>query len=418
MHRVLDAFLHTWPVRLAIVHSDHPTGAERHAAEWAHRHRDHRVTQESLKAACGADLCIAFIRDASPGATQRADAAHAAGIPTIRYTATARHSTKGDSVSDHLRTALELARIGVPVLPLRAGKVPFGNCPACAGSACGGRPNMKTAGPCRCPRVCHAWAAATTDTAVINSPEWARAWRQAVAVAYHPGGAGLTVVDLDDDAAVTWARATLPLTKVVATTRGEHWIYHGAMRSANHVRPGVDIKSHMSYARWLGRGTGRMTPLSEAVRALVNREEQETTPPGGAVVSSSLPAPTGWTRSVATGCRHTDSYVHTGLERGIATVLDHTNTGAGSSAYGVARFLAKQHSGCPGPCGLDALGEHIVAAAVEVGVPEPYARRAVRNGLADASPRAHIRTPPNGGREDSSMSTTPPAPANTRVGAA
>src|SRR5690606_36742059 len=94
------------------------------------------------------------------------------------------------------QTALSLAASGVPVLPLRRGKVPFGNCPACAGNACGGRPNMKTPGTCRCPDVCHAWAAATTDPAVIVSPAWAAAWRRSVCVGYHPGVAGLTVVDL------------------------------------------------------------------------------------------------------------------------------------------------------------------------------------------------------------------------------
>ncbi|MEU6448447.1 bifunctional DNA primase/polymerase [Streptomyces sp. NPDC046979] len=169
-------------------------------------------------------------------------------------------------------TALNLAASGVPVLPLRRGKVPFGNCPACADNACGGRPNMKTPGPCRCPGVCHAWAAATTDPAVIVSPVWAVAWRQAVCVAYHPGGAGLTVVDLDDADAITWARTALPSTRTVPTTRGEHWIYRGAMASRNAVRPGVDIKSTMAYVRWLGPGTGTMAALPDAVRALAVKE--------------------------------------------------------------------------------------------------------------------------------------------------
>ncbi|MEU1261482.1 bifunctional DNA primase/polymerase [Streptomyces cellulosae] len=170
------------------------------------------------------------------------------------------------------RTALSLAAAGVPVLPLRRGKVPFGNCPACAGNACGGRPNMKHAGPCRCPGVCHAWAAATTDPAVITSPRWVPAWRQAVCVGYHPGGASLTVVDLDDADAIAWARTALPATRTVATTRGEHWIYRGAMRSVNAVRPGVDIKSTMAYARYLGPGTGALADLPDAVRALAVRE--------------------------------------------------------------------------------------------------------------------------------------------------
>ncbi|AWI29781.1 bifunctional DNA primase/polymerase [Streptomyces tirandamycinicus] len=173
-----------------------------------------------------------------------------------------------DIRGEHLRTALSLAASGVPVLPLRAGKVPFGNCRHCADNACGGRPNMKTPGPCACPGPCHAWAAATTDPDVISSGPWRRAWLTASAVAYHPGGAGLTVVDLDNADAIEWARKTLPATQTVPTTRGEHWLYLGAMQSANRVRPGVDVKSTMAYARWLGPGTGTMTALPDTVRGL------------------------------------------------------------------------------------------------------------------------------------------------------
>ncbi|MFI1849712.1 DNA primase [Streptomyces sp. NPDC020480] len=281
---------------------------------------------------------------------------------------------------DRLRTALELAAAGLPPLPLRRGKVPFGNCRACAGRppACGGRPNMKDPGPCQCPAVCHAWAAATTDPAVITSPAWAPAWRQAVAVAYHPGGAGLTVVDLDSPAAVAWARETLPATRTVATTRGEHWIYRGAMQSANSVRPSVDIKSRMAYARWIGPGNGAMADLPPAVRSLVMREEAT---PARARVASSSPQRATWDRTVATGCRHTERYVLTGLARGLTKVRSHAETGAGSQAFGVARFLGAQHAQCPGPCDLDGIREDIVAAAVSVGVPEAYARRAVANGF-------------------------------------
>ncbi|KKD07135.1 bifunctional DNA primase/polymerase [Streptomyces sp. WM6386] len=284
-----------------------------------------------------------------------------------------------------LNAALALAAAGFPVLPLRAGKVPFGNCRTCKTNACGGRPNMKTAGPCRCPAPCHAWAAATTNPHVLTSLAWAPVWREAVAVAYHPGGAGLTVVDLDNAAALAWARVTLPATRTVPTTRGEHWLYRGAMPSANAVRPGVDIKSLMQYARWLGPGTGRMALLPEAVRTLVVKED--TTPAPGEVASS-VPARATWSREVATGCRHTERYVRTGLERGLAMVRARIESGAGSQAFGVARFLAAQHTGCPGPCGLAAIGEEIVTAAVLVGVPEAYARRAVTNGLEAAVERA------------------------------
>ncbi|MYR36543.1 DNA primase [Streptomyces sp. SID4944] len=178
----------------------------------------------------------------------------------------------------HLAVALDLARRGVPVLPLRAGKVPFGNCSGCRANACGGRPNMKTPGPCTCPAPCHAWAAATTDPNVVTGPPWSSAWKQAAAVAWHPGGIDLTVVDLDHADAVAWARRTLPITRTVATTRGEHWIYQGSMPSANGVRPGVDIKSLMSYVRWLGHGVGSATALPDAVRALILKKPSPVRP--------------------------------------------------------------------------------------------------------------------------------------------
>ncbi|MFJ6507603.1 bifunctional DNA primase/polymerase [Streptomyces sp. NPDC091879] len=210
-------------------------------------------------------------------------------------------------MSEHRATALSLAARGVPPLPLREGKVPFGNCPACAKNACGGRPNMKTPGPCGCPAPCHGWAAATTDPGVIGSPAWARAWRDAAGVAYHPGGAGLTVVDLDNAEAIAWARAHLATTRAVQTTRGEHWLYRGTMQSANAVRPGVDIKSAMQYARWLGPGNGSMAVLPDAVRALTVKDPS-TVHRAPQALSASLGAARG-------ECPHrTPTY----LDRGIA----------------------------------------------------------------------------------------------------
>ncbi|WP_415923255.1 DNA primase [Streptomyces sp. NE06-03E] len=141
-----------------------------------------------------------------------------------------------------------------------------------------------------CPRPCHAWAAATTDPATLTGPAWASAWKQTNAVAYHPGGTDLTVVDLDHAAAITWARETLPATRTVPTTRGEHWIYRGAMQSANAVRDGVDIKSTMAYARWLGPGTGTMTDLPDPVRALIVKAPATVRPTPHAVT---VPPPAG-----------------------------------------------------------------------------------------------------------------------------
>ncbi|MFF9329447.1 bifunctional DNA primase/polymerase [Streptomyces sp. NPDC014776] len=242
------------------------------------------------------------------------------------------------SGNDHLRAALHLAAVGLPVLPLRRGKVPFGNCQACVDNACGGRPNMKTPGPCQCPGVCHAWAAATTDPHVLTSPSWASAWRQAVCVGYHPGGAGLTVVDLDDADAIAWARTTLPTTRTVATTRGEHWIYRGVMTSRNGVRPGVDIKSTMAYARYLGPGTGTLTDLPDAVRALAVKAPSPVRP---APYSVTAAAPAGGGR-----CPHrTPAY----LERGIAMAeqrITEARSGVHATVYRTFLAVLYRHGRC------------------------------------------------------------------------
>ncbi|MFE2548502.1 bifunctional DNA primase/polymerase [Streptomyces sp. NPDC059355] len=234
------------------------------------------------------------------------------------------------SATAHLRTALWLAGTGVPVLPLRAGKGPMGNCASCRDTSCGGRPNMQTPGPCTCPRPCHAWAAATTSPGVLSSAPWAGAWRQAAAVGYHPGGAGLTVVDLDHADAVAWARENLPATRTVATTRGEHWIYLGTMRSVNGVRDGIDLKSTASYARWRGVGTGTMQPLPDTVRALADKTPAVARPAGGTVT---VPRLAGGGK-----CPHRSPVY---LERGIA-MAEQRITAAASGVHATAyrTFLA------------------------------------------------------------------------------
>ncbi|MER5571462.1 DNA primase [Streptomyces goshikiensis] len=257
----------------------------------------------------------------------------------------------------HLRTALWLAELGLPALPLRDGKLPFGNCRACAKSACGDRPSMKAVGPCQCPAPCHAWAAATTDPTVLISPAWARAWRQAEAVAYHPGGGGFTVVDLDNADAITWARQNLPTTKVVATTRGEHWIYRGAMQSANKVRPGIDIKSLAAYARWYGPGTEAITALSDDVRALAVKDERAPRPAAHAIT---VPRVAGGGE-----CRHrTPAY----LERGIAMAeqrIKEASEAIHNAVYRMFLAVLSVHGRCG--CLTDAHIKRLFTAAQEKG---------------------------------------------------
>ncbi|WEO97853.1 bifunctional DNA primase/polymerase [Streptomyces sp. FXJ1.172] len=256
-------------------------------------------------------------------------------------------------MNERLRTALELAASRIPVLPLRAGKVPFGNCRRCADNACGGRPNMKNPGPCNCPGPCHAWAAATTAPHVISSGLWRRAWLQAEAVAYHPGGAGLTVVDLDNADAIAWARENLPTTQVVPTSRGEHWLYLGAMQSANAVRPGVDIKSTMAYARWLGFGTGTMAYLPDAVRTLVV-SRPATVRPASPTITATAPAG-------SAECPHrTPTY----LERGIAMAeqgITEATSGVHNTVYRTFLAVLSTHGRCG--CLTDAHVARLFAAA-------------------------------------------------------
>ncbi|WP_309030680.1 bifunctional DNA primase/polymerase [Streptomyces alfalfae] len=254
-------------------------------------------------------------------------------------------------MSEHLRTALDLAASQIPVLPLRAGKIPFGNCRRCTDNACGGRSNMKTPGPCACPGPCHGWAAATTDPDVITSGVWRHAWQRAGAVAYHPGGADLTVVDLDDADAIAWAREHLPATQTVPTTRGEHWLYLGTMPSANAVRPGVDIKSTMAYARWLGYGTGTLTALPNVVRELLVKKPAAVRP-----ATVTVPVSSG-----GGTCRHrTPAF----LERGVAMAeqrITEATSGVHATVYRTFLAVLSTHGRC-GCLGQDHIARLFAAA--------------------------------------------------------
>ncbi|MGW2614670.1 bifunctional DNA primase/polymerase [Streptomyces sp. NPDC001500] len=274
-------------------------------------------------------------------------------------------------MSERLRTALRLAASGVPAMPLRAGKLPFGNCPACVRNACGGRPNMKTPGPCACPQPCHGWAAATTDPHVLNSPAWACAWREAAAVAYHPGGAGVTVVDLDNADAIAWARQTLPATRTVTTTRGEHWIYRGTMASSNAVRSGVDVKSLMQYARWLGSGVGVTASLPDVVRALAVKE-----PSSAHRAPQALSVPL---RGHGGACPHrTPTYLDRGIAMAVQRITDARST-IHATVYRTFLAVLSTHGGCG--CLTDAHVARLFTAAQAKGETPRHCTEAWTNAL-------------------------------------
>jgi hypothetical protein len=109
------------------------------------------------------------------------------------------------------------------------------------------------------------------------------------------------------------------------------------MTSRNKVRPGVDVKSSMSYARYLGPGTGRMVDLPDTVRALAAKTRSSARPVPHADVS---------TRSGGGQCPHRTPVF---LDRGIAMAeqrITEASSGVHATVYRTFLAVLSTHGRC------------------------------------------------------------------------
>jgi hypothetical protein len=339
---------------LVIVHGACPRGAdaiadawcrsagitvERHPADWSTgRSAGHR--RNAAMVGTRPDLCLAFIRSASPGATGCAALAERAGIPTIRRTC----STGSPARDSYLDAALRYAEDGWPVFLLGRSKRPVANCANC--------PSVRVdpshdAAACLC-LTCHGPYAASTDPARIGAM-FAAVSDGLLAMATGTAS-GIIVVDVDPHHGGAIDPMVMPPTRCSATGNdGWHLFYRHPgtpiPNSQSRVAPGIDVRGEGGYVvlppsihpatrrpyRW-----ANTRPMAEMPPPLI-----AVTRPESAADVSSIPR-------VATVGRQPLRHGGGGIsfpDRLLSALVDRVVTTAGgrrrTTLYGVARRAAR-----------------------------------------------------------------------------